>query len=239
MEHPSLKAALPNGGESALEFLLVSGEYEVLRAVTKAVQQAGGHLNCAISVASGMEYVRRRKLDAVVIDLEVPEGTEFITSIRATGSNRLVVIFGCAGSPQQRNLALKAGANFALQKPLDTDTVAQAIAAARSFMMRERRRYFRHAVSVPVFVSRDNGEQRLVSINLSEGGMAIRAHKAIDQGTLIGFRFTLPSGAEIDGKGEVAWANEDGVMGVRFHFLKNHGQTHLVAWLERSERIGI
>lgn len=221
---------------SALEFLLLSSDYRVLKPITQAVQQSGGRVSCAVSTASGQDYLRRRRFDAVVVDLETPRACDFIASLRASSSSKLAMVFGCTNSAEQRNLALKAGATYALPKPLNVAAVLQAITAVQGLMQRERRRYFRHAMTLPVLIGDSGSEQQAVSLNLSEGGMAVRIRKAFAHGTLIRLRFSLPTGVEIDGKGEVTWSSEEGMMGIRFHFLKNRGQVVLAGWLDQCER---
>ncbi len=57
------------------------------------------------------------------------------------------------------------------------------------------------------------------------------------QGTMIEFAFELAHGAEISGKGQVAWTSSEGMAGVLFQTLHGMGRGHLGAWLTAREQL--
>lgn len=218
-----------------LQFLLLSTDYEVLKAVAAAVRALGGHLHCSATAAAATDITHRRRLDAVLVDLALPASLSLIADLRNGKSNRNIVIFACTPGGKEDSLALTAGANFLLNRPLTEEKVRTGLMAAQSMMIQERRRYFRHPLSIPAWLSQGEVEDRVVTTDLSEGGMAIRAAQAFTPPLQVGFRFELPKGPAIDGRGEVAWANAAGEMGVRFRFFRGDGESLLHAWLERKE----
>ena len=233
----SLKLGPENRSANALNFLLVSPCEHVSKLVARAAGEMKACLNVAPEFRAAEEFVRRRRLDAVIVDFDLETAGDFTASIRAGNANKLAVIFACHSSAPQKQHALSAGANFVLQKPLSFDDVTDMLVSAREMMLRERRRYFRHPLYVPIAVVRDGQEHRLTTLNLSEGGAAIRAHQSFDTGTLVGFRFALPTGHEVDGRGEIVWSNDDGAMGLRFHAIKDEVKAYLMRWLEEQEKL--
>ena len=218
-----------------LQFLLLSTDYEVLKSVAAAVRALGGHLHCSATAAAATDITQRRRLDAVLVDLALPASLNLITDLRSGKSNRNIVIFACTPGGKEDSIALTAGANFLLNRPLTEEKVRTGLMAARSMMIQERRRYFRHPVSIPAWLSQGEVEERVVATDMSEGGMAIRAAQMLAPPVQVAFRFELPKGPAIDGRGEVAWANAAGEMGVRFRFFRGDGESLLRTWLERRE----
>jgi hypothetical protein len=49
--------------------------------------------------------------------------------------------------------------------------------------------------------------------------------------SVVEFRFVLPSGETICGKGLTAWGNDDGMIGIKFEFLRGDGASRLQEWL--------
>jgi hypothetical protein len=80
-------------------------------------------------------------------------------------------------------------------------------------------------------------EQHARIVNLSEGGMAVRGVKLLKQATGIEFWFELALGAEISGKGLVAWTSSEGMAGILVHTLQGMGRGHLDAWLTAREQL--
>ncbi len=233
----NLKLGPENRSADALNFLLVSPNEDVSKLIARAAGAIKASLNVAPEFDAAEEFIRRRRLDAVIVDFDLETAGHFTASIRAGNSNKLAVIFACLSSAPQKQHALTAGANFVLQKPLSFERVTDALISAQEMMLRERRRYFRHPLYVPIAVVSDSHEHRLTTLNLSEGGAAVRAHQPFDTGTLVAFRFALPTGLDIEGRGEVVWSNDDGAMGLRFHTMKDDAKTHLMHWLEKQEKL--
>jgi response regulator RpfG family c-di-GMP phosphodiesterase len=224
---------------TGLEFLLVSNNYKTLTAVTEGMKQLGMRLSFVPSSDSAREYIGRRKVDGVFVDLEVPGSLGLIHAIRTGSSNRMATIFACVSGPKETTAALTPGANFALQKPLTAESVVSHIMAAQDLMVRERRRYFRHDVNILVTLKADGIEQQARMSDLGEGGMAVRVTKPLARSAVVDFTFELSLGQVISGKGVVAWASGDGAAGIKFQFLRGKGQDQFQAWLLDRARIDI
>jgi c-di-GMP-binding flagellar brake protein YcgR len=120
-----------------------------------------------------------------------------------------------------------------LQKPLTPLHASRCFNAALNFMVRERRRYFRHPVEIPLRISLPNNQElTATTTNLSEGGMAVRVLGKLPKDVQAQLRFTLPvANISLELKGDVAWADGTGHAGVRFVEVPQSSQYQLDKWL--------
>jgi DNA-binding response OmpR family regulator len=151
-----------------LEFVLVSDDYALMHAVSGGVKKYGGKFILVPTAEAARDCLKRRKIDGVFVDMEVPAALGVMEGIRKGTANNKAVIFACVADARENTLALSAGANFLLRKPLNEGSVALHITIAKELLDRERRRYFRHALSIPA-VLKDGGvvqHARMTSILL-------------------------------------------------------------------------
>jgi len=222
-----------------LEFVLVSSDYATMTAVLGGVKKYGAKFILAPTMEAARDCLNRRKIDGVFVDLEVAGALGVIEGIRKGTSNSKAVIFACVMSSREYTETLSAGANFLLRKPLNEDSVALHITIAKELLERERRRYFRHSVSLPVILKDSGAEQHARMTNLSEGGMAARTVTALRHSAVIDYEFALSSGANICGKGQVAWVNTEGLAGILVQTFRGMGKERLAAWLTAQEELAV
>lgn len=220
-----------------LEFVLLSNDYATMNAVSSGVKKYGAKFNLVPTPKAARDCLSRRKVDGVFVDMAVGGALELIESIRSGTSNRKGVIFACILSTKESTATLNAGANFLLRKPLSADSVAMHLAIAKDLLVRERRRYFRHTVNMPVALKTADGEQQARMTNLSEEGMAVRTVKALQHGATIEFAFELSFGAKVTGRGQVAWTNTEGVAGILMQTIHSKGREALGSWLTSQEKL--
>jgi c-di-GMP-binding flagellar brake protein YcgR len=134
--------------------------------------------------------------------------------------------------------AFEMGANFVLQKPISVLNASRCFHAALNFMIKERRRYFRHPVKLRVRLVLEGKIVQATSTNLSEGGMSIMVREALPKGAAPRLQFTLPdTNIQLDVEGEIAWADVKGHAGFRFHNVEKSTLAQLERWLdERMEQ---
>lgn len=219
---------------AALEFLLVSNNHKTLAAVAGGLEQIGIKFNFAPTSEAGRDYVGRRKVDGVIVDLDVPGAQELIFSIRHGNSNPSAAVFACLPRSEGSPVAVVPGATVLLPHPLTAESVASLVSAARTSMLGERRRYFRYPVDLPVHLVDGAGEQRGKMTSLSEGGMAVYTVNSIERTHAIQFEFQLPGGDLVAGRGTVVWANGEGMIGAKFIFLRGQGEENLQRWLQQQ-----
>ncbi len=215
-----------------LEFLIVCKDVLEYRTITGAIQKIKGVVNYTSNAATARAYIARRKIDGIFVDTSVESASALIQDIRHGSSNRYSVIFACAGAADDPAALLSAGVNFVLQKPLLVEGVVHVLSTATQMMEAERRRYMRHQLMVPVLIKQREKEQKAITANISKGGMAVRCRDAYEPGASVHFAVELPIG-EINGRGQVAWTNTEGFMGIKFHLLSDQYKKSLSSFLDQ------
>jgi CheY-like chemotaxis protein len=221
--------------EQNLEFLVVCNDYPVFKTITASVQRLQGRLNCAPSTTSAHDYITRRKIDGIIVDMGVPGALNLMDSVRKGASNRFSVVFACVSSSEEASGALQAGANFIVHKPFTEEKIYQTLNTASAMMYAEHRRYFRYELVVPVTLIMGAQQTKATMSNLSEGGMSLWSVTSYARGSTIQFKFELPFSGPVSGKGEISWTSAEGLLGVKFHMLYENSYRHLANWISRRE----
>ena len=217
-----------------LESLLISEDAGLLSVLRPTLEKISVDIQVCAGSQPRSELLRKRKFDAVIIDCDdLQNGVDLLKSLRQTESNAKSVAFAVLNGKTTTQQAFQFGANFVLQKPLTPLHAGRCFNAALNFMVRERCRYFRHPVELPLrlFLPLDQ-ELSATSTNISEGGMAIRTVSKLPKDTQARFRFTLPGiTTPMELKGQVAWADGTGHAGIRFVDVPQSAQYQLEKWL--------
>jgi hypothetical protein len=190
---------------------------------------------CTPHLVTAQDYISRRKVDGIVIDMSLPGAAQLIHRVRGSARNRSSVVFACMGQKPETQFAIRAGANFVMHRPFASQRVAGILNAAATMMGTEKRRYVRYPLMVPVELNVKRRQIESTMSNLSEGGIAIWSLYYHAPGSVIEFAFEIPFGGLIRGKGKVAWTNADGLAGIKFHILPDRSSTHLSGWITRRE----
>ena len=158
-----------------LESLLLSRDPEVIRVLQPALEKLSIDVEVCGGVSSGQEILRTEKFDAVLVDCDDVQGAlGVLESLRKSASNKNSVTFAILNGATSTQQAFQMGANFVLQKPISAVNANRCLGAAINFMIRERRRYFRHPVELPATITFSEGDKlKATMTNISEGGMAI------------------------------------------------------------------
>jgi CheY-like chemotaxis protein len=217
-----------------LESLLISQDAALLGVLRPTLEKISVDIHVCPGSQPRSDLLRKRKFDAVIIDCDdLQNGVDLLKSLRQTQSNAKSVAFAVVNGRTTTQEAFQYGANFVLQKPLTPLHAGRCFNAALNFMVRERCRYFRHPVEIPLRICMPrNQEMSATSTNVSEGGMAIRVLGILPKDTQAQFRFTLPGASvALELKGQVAWADGTGHAGVRFVDVPQSAQYQLEKWL--------
>jgi DNA-binding response OmpR family regulator len=216
-----------------LESLLLSRDAEVFRVLRATLEKLSIEIEVCQEAKKASDILISEKFDAVIVDCDdMPGGVGVLEGLRATPSNKNSVTFAIVNERTSTQEAFSMGVNFVLHKPLSVLNTSRCFNAALSFMLRERRRYFRHPVKMPVCLVLDDKEIKGESTNISEGGIALLLHHALPKNATPRLQFTLPaSGPTLDVETEVAWADLKGYVGLRFLNLPASSQELLEGWL--------
>jgi hypothetical protein len=200
------------------ECLLISSKQDVLRVLLPMLDAMKVKVELCPKPEDGLRKMLRRKFDAVVVDCDQPEtSVETIRKVRALSTGKRAIVLAIVEGRAAMRESFHAGASFVLNEPLPAELTVKTMRVAYGLMIGERRRYYRHALEVEVELSFRDKPLRVRSLDLSEGGMAIRGAAGLKVGHTAAVHFKLPgTSIAIDTQAEIMWAKEDGKAGLRF-----------------------
>jgi len=219
-----------------LESLLVCRDTDVVRVLRPTLEKLSIDVEVSAAARSGAEILSSAKFDAVIVDCDdLQGGVDVLRSLRQNNSNKTSVSFAILNGKTTTKQAFEMGANFVLQKPITTAGTLSCFNTAMSFMVREKRRYFRCPIEMPVKLHFGQGEEiKATTTNLSEGGMAIHFEGTMTKKTIAKVQFTLPgTNVVMEPKGEIAWADGLGRAGIRFQDVPDSSREQLEKWILR------
>jgi CheY-like chemotaxis protein len=199
-----------------------------------ALQKLSIDVEACGGARSGQEILNTEKFDAVLVDCDDVQGAlGVLESLRKSASNKNSVIFAIVNGATSTQQAFKMGANFVLQKPISMVNANRCLGAAINFMIRERRRYFRHPVELPATITFSEGDKLKARVtNISEGGMAIFFRGHLPKGGVSTVNFQLTGVATLlEPKVQIAWMDDSGRAGLRFIDMPRESHEQLNLWL--------
>lgn len=218
-----------------LDSLLLSQDPDLVRIIRPALEKLSIDVEVCHEARKATDILISEKFDAVIVDCDdLNGGLEVLQGLRATPSNKNSVTFAVLnGKTTTTQEAFGLGANFVLQKPISSLNAARCFHAALNFMVRERRRYFRHPLKMLVKLVLGDKIMNATSTNLSESGIAVMLHEPLPKGAVPCLQFTLPeTNSTFDVEAEVVWADIKGRAGLRFQNLPQSSQEQLEKWLD-------
>ena len=216
-----------------LESVVLSNDWQAISVLGSVL----GNLRIGVHVdaepATARDRLLRSKYDAVIVDCEVAGAEEFLRTLRMNPSCRTSVPMAIASSGVGLAQLSELGARFVLEKPIALEQAVRTLSAARNMMLRGRLRYFRQEVKIPValtFAERERMDG--VITNLSQGGIGIRMGGSLDTEEGMRLRFDLPEiDSFVEARGEIAWTDARGNVGIRFSQISDRMQRNLEQWL--------
>ncbi len=216
--------------------LLVSADPVTIQQISHALQELSISPDVCQEVPASIGLLNCRKFDAVVVDLQLGEQAGVILDeVRSSKSNRTAVTFAISGSNAAATAAFRMRSGFLFERPLSTESIRSTLKPAYGLILRERRRYFRYSVAIPVTILRQSmPEVRCYSVNISEGGMAVSTSLPITTGEDVRVQFTLPDHqGPFLAESKVCWW-KTGHLGVRFVSLSQEHKSELQGWLSQK-----
>jgi hypothetical protein len=178
----------------------------------------------------------KQKFEAVIVDLLLgDEALLVLRQIRFSRANRTAVTFAITAGSEAQTSA-KPDSTFVLPRPLSAASINQTLRAAFGMLVRERRRYFRCPVEIPAFVRARQPEDLLCrTVNISEGGIAIKAPAVLDPDCPALVRFSLPERtSQLFAETKIVWRGQNGLVGLEFQSLTSPQKSELQEWLARK-----
>jgi PilZ domain len=198
-----------------------------------------GGLHIGVDVEAYPERARaklsRSKVDAMIIDCDLDGAVDFLRELQNGLINKSVPVVVLHGSRRLNSRNIQPP-SFEFQKPISVEQAVHTLSAARNMILDGRLRYHRQGLDVPVSLS--SGSRKRVTgnlLNLSQGGVGIRTHRALVVTGPVKVSFALPgTKLSIKIQGEVAWTDKQGNAGIRFLEMDRGMKRDLQLWLERQ-----
>ena len=219
--------------------LVVSTDGGTIQQFNHALQELSISPDVCREPAAAQRLLNCRKFDAVIVDLELggPAAT-VLNEVRLSPSNRTAVTF-LIGRGSETAAEVRRQSSFVFERPLSASSIRRTLKPAYGLILRERRRYFRCPLAIPVAISRTGlPPVQCQSSNLSEGGMAVSTFVPLRPGEKVLVEFTLPGQSEpFSIESTVCWW-KTGHLGVRFVSFPPGRTSELQAWLaEKLEQM--
>jgi len=216
-----------------LEALVVSRDPDTLRVLRSALGKLDVTVEVCTGTEAGSEILAAKKFDAIIIDCDdMHGGIGVLQQVRKERSNKTSVTFAILNGVTDVRTVFQMGAGFVLQKPITITNALRSFHAAYGLMHRERRRYFRLPVEIPVTLTFGRSQEiKVTASNLSEGGMAVQGATGLPS-EVVRVQFALPgTDITLSPKAELAWSDASGRGGIRFLELTANAREQLENWL--------
>ncbi|HKW16416.1 MAG TPA: PilZ domain-containing protein [Terriglobales bacterium] len=225
---------------NAIRALLVTPDNSLVGTFAELSREFGIDAQPSRSTNAITEELQQIKYEAVLLDFDrVPDAGQILAKLRENPSSKTAVVFALVSDATQRQAALASGANLLFERPVEESQIRRAIQAAYDLMARERRRYFRCAVRLPVLLLPENSpaDARCTSINISSGGIALMNPLVLSPGDQAQVIFPLPGiNSLLRAIGTVIWDDKHGKTGLSFKCTGPEHQNDLDAWLDSQLR---
>lgn len=160
--------------------------------------------------------MEREKFHACVLPLE-EEAEGVLKQVRASGSNRHIVIYGICSSLQQAMRFSRYGINAVFEHPLDRHAALRVVRFTYLLVVHELRRYVRVPLVSEALLEVDHERIHASTVEISAGGMSLRTHPRLTVPQAVQVTFELPALGAMSARAIVAWTrHEEEMIGLRF-----------------------
>ena len=203
-----------------LRALVLCADEKIVRVLRRVLSDLEIAIEHCTEPDGAIRKLTRQRFEAVIIDCtDLKAATSVLKSARSAPANKRAIAVAIMDGHNGLRSAFDMGAHFVLYKPVSNERAKSSFRAARALMKRERRRNSRVSVQIPVTLNnaQTGFMQKLVTADLSEGGMAVQLPKHQKDPGPWQVSFTLPGSEHgIELLGEAAWHNAGGQIGIRF-----------------------
>ena len=198
----------------------------------------GLHMDVAVESEpqKALSRLTKSKVDALIVDCDLNGTGQFFRELQRDVPRASTVALVIMGAAQGRREMEESGAMFAFDKPISVEQAVHTLSAARNLIVDGRLRYHRAGIEVPVTLrgrNQKNAEGQL--INLSQGGIQVRVADGFDATEASRISFALPgTDYGVNAQVEVAWADKQGNVGIRFVKMASQMKHTLRLWLAQQ-----
>lgn len=171
------------------------------------------------------------RFDACVLRL-LPGCEPILEGLRGSRRDKNIIVYAIAMPGLRIHQISKFGINVLLNDPVDRQTVTKVVRASHLLVLHEFRRYARVPVVTEVQLRTALAMHEAASVELSGGGMSLRADSNLEIGKRVEVSFTLPSHKEFLCNATVCWSRpERKMLGVRFD-PADQRRDYILRWID-------
>jgi len=229
----------PSGGEKTIAldtFALVSSDAHI----TGILQRLCAEMHVPVCRFEDPNAARaelsRRRFAGIIIDCDVSPATRaLLRTVRKLPANRVSPILAILNGDTNSMDARDMGASLTVEKAVTPDTLRRVLRELTALSSPDQRRFPRHKVRIPAYLSFGNTVDRLATMfNLSEGGIGVSTFEPVPVDEIVRVSFQLPGGQQLRAMGEVAWCDASGNVGLRFLSINDASLEQLRTWMDRN-----
>jgi CheY-like chemotaxis protein len=181
-----------------VQVLVVDDDAPTCELIREILCSAGMEAASLTDSAEAASRLRTEKFHAIFLDARMPppDGIELARQIRASHTNATSVIVMITGEEDRTVMAraFQAGVEFFLFKPVDRGKLLQLIRATGGSIERERRRFMRVRSRCRVTIDSQQASLEGTTLDLSLGGMLVKAERTFPPGTLVTVNLEIERG---------------------------------------------
>jgi len=223
------------GTSSAATALVVCSCVRTIEQLGEMFQTMKIEVETCVDAQAAIRHLGRKKFDAIVLDwLDRRTSSEVLHFVRHS-SNKTDVVFGITRDSSQAVDAFRSGVTFVIEYPILKSRLERLLRAAYGLILRERRRYARLPIAIPVSIKKSGlDETQSVTLNVSERGIALIVPDGFGIGDEVGLRFQLPDVGEcLRIRAQVCWVDQHRRAGLQFTSIAAASSELLQDWLAR------
>jgi uncharacterized protein (TIGR02266 family) len=204
--------------------VIVADDTAFVRDRFKAALDSAGHR--AVTVRTGPELLATlrqdpEEIDLVVLDLRLPQGhgAELLRAIKKVHKTppTIVIFSGTIASAEEVRELSALGVSGYVNEYTAVQHIVPSLAPHMFPDQYNRRMSPRVVLGIPVSYRFGNTIAAALTLNVGDGGLAVRTTSPLEVGTRVRARFRLPGGKkEIDAEARVAWVDTRVGMGLQF-----------------------
>jgi c-di-GMP-binding flagellar brake protein YcgR len=221
----------------SLKTLLLCSDAKIVRVLRRVL----GDLDIAVELCadadSALRKLTRQRFEAIIVDCADDGANQVLRSARSAPCNKQAVAVAIVEPIVGLKAVFDVGAHFVLYKPVSSERAKSSFRAARALMKSERRRNARVTVQIPVVIRSPGvgGNMKVLTIDLSEGGMAVNIPRGRRPTGRWQIAFTLPgTQTALELPAEFAWEGAAAQAGLRFQQISPEATRQLREWLKQN-----
>ncbi len=204
--------------------LIVDDEPATCEFIGKVLHSAGMEALTLTRSTEAPGILNEGKFDVVFLDLHMasPDGIELAQFMRSSTYNRVtpIILISDDQRPSAMSIGFAAGANFFIYKPIDKDRLKKLLQATQGNMEHERRRTRRVPLRSAVRIRFGDDEFEGETIDVSMGGLLVRAPRTAPLGSAVRVSMQLaPRAKPVMGFGSIVRILSGNQMGIHLDQL--------------------